>query len=60
MSLPHQPRWDRQTSDHDDRDRHLDRIATSLERLVKLFDEFAGALLNARFTGKGSDRWARR
>ena len=37
------------------------RIEASLKRIEKLFDEFAGVLLNARFPyGKPTDRWARR
>lgn len=44
----------------DDRDEHLARIAAALERLCRILDEFAGAYLNARFRGKGSDRWAKR
>jgi hypothetical protein len=44
----------------DDRDENLARIAAALEKLVRIVDSGIGAYLNARFSGKGDDRWARR
>jgi hypothetical protein len=42
-------------------DQQLARIEASLKRLERLFDEFAGVFLNAKFPyGKPTDRWARR
>lgn len=39
----------------------LRKIAASLERLERRFDEFARVYLNARFPyGKPEDRWRRR
>jgi hypothetical protein len=43
-----------------DNNAQLRRIATSLEKLAKVLDEFAGVFVNARFSGNGNDRWRRR
>jgi hypothetical protein len=59
MTVPQQPKWERQTTDHDERDRYL-RIAIALEKLVRIVDAGIGSYLNARFAGKGNDRWSRR
>jgi hypothetical protein len=39
----------------------LQALRSELSALRRIFDEFAGTLLNARFPyGKPTDRWARR
>lgn len=38
----------------------LRAIREILAALFQLVDEFAGVYLNARFCGRGTDRWSRR
>ena len=38
----------------------LREMNARLARIERLFDDFARVFLNARFTGQGTDRWARR
>jgi hypothetical protein len=44
----------------DQQQRTNERIATALEKIARILDDFAHVYLNARFSGKGSDRWSRR
>ena len=59
MNLAHRPQQPPPRPTHDDRG-DLRRIAAALEHIAKLLDEFAGVFINARFQGRGSDRWAKR
>jgi hypothetical protein len=55
---PWQPKR-RQESGNEQQQRTDERIADALEKIARVLDEFAGVYLNARFHGKGTDRWSR-
>ena len=64
MAIVTQNRW--QAEEHNRKDdaallAELRAMRTELTTLRRLFDEFAGVFLNAKFPyGQATDRWARR
>jgi hypothetical protein len=42
-------------------EQQIERLIAAIERFTRLFDQWAGAELNARYPhGKATDRWRRR